>query len=465
MISIPLADLKPALAGLGKVISSRVKLKCLRCVRVDATPEKVTLTGTDLDIRVQVTLPEACTATITSFLLPLNRLQSMARGLPPRSHLYLEEGKISGDLGGTRVIEEVESPALREFPEESEFHTEPVLLPESFSQRFMEAMQCASTDETRYVLNGVALDVSGPPDSGHYLVGTDGRHLFSANSFTLPLAQSLIIPSHKILTWRGLTGAWTLASQLQGDTHIVRIVAGNWTLTARTIDGKYPDWRQVVPHFRKHRTVVTLPEDHDFSKIVNGLPGGDLKDKPVELVIENGTVAVRDTLAGEKIPLTTATAKGPDVTIQVNRHYLTKAFDYGLNRLGIIDEISAMQLTREGRQMVIMPVRLTREPIPKEEQPAPQEPQPESKPMTETNGHQTTGANRSTTPVTPAAEKPAIEVAIEKLDAFKGTFREALIGLTELTTLLKQSVREQKASEKEIHHVRQTLRSLQSVKF
>ena len=88
--------------------------------------------------------------------------------------------------------------------------------------------------------------------------------------------------------------------------------------------------------------------------------------------------------------------------------------------------------------------------------------------MTETNGHHTNGAatphlngaNRSTTP-----EKPTIEVAIEKLDAFKATFREALIGVTEITTLLKQSVRDQKAGEKEIHQVRQTLRSLQGVRI
>ena len=93
--------------------------------------------------------------------------------------------------------------------------------------------------------------------------------------------------------------------------------------------------------------------------------------------------------------------------------------------------------------------------------------------MTETNGHHTigaatphlNGANRSTTPGTPAAEKPAIEAAIEKLDAFKTVFREALIGVTEITTLLKQSVRDQKAGEKEIHQVRQTLRSLQSVRI
>ena len=88
------------------------------------------------------------------------------------------------------------------------------------------------------------------------------------------------------------------------------------------------------------------------------------------------------------------------------------------------------------------------------------------------NGHtngaatsHTNGAQRSTTPENPAAEKPAIEVALDKLDGFKATFREALIGVTEITTLLRQAVRDQKAGEKEIHQVRQTIRSLQGVRI
>ena len=92
--------------------------------------------------------------------------------------------------------------------------------------------------------------------------------------------------------------------------------------------------------------------------------------------------------------------------------------------------------------------------------------------MPATNGHTNgavtphlNGAQRSTTPVVPAAEKPAIEAAIEKLDAFKTVFREALVGVTELSTLLRQAVRDQKAGEKEVQSVRQTLRSLQSVRI
>ena len=85
-----------------------------------------------------------------------------------------------------------------------------------------------------------------------------------------------------------------------------------------------------------------------------------------------------------------------------------------------------------------------------------------------TNGATTShlnGAPRSTTPGIPAADKPAIEAAIEKLDGFKTVFREALVSITELSTLLRQAVREQKAGEKEVQSVRQTLRSLQSVRI
>ena len=39
MISLSVSDLKPALAGFAKVVSSKATLECLRCVRVDATPE------------------------------------------------------------------------------------------------------------------------------------------------------------------------------------------------------------------------------------------------------------------------------------------------------------------------------------------------------------------------------------------------------------------------------------------
>jgi len=473
MISIPISSLKPVITGLSKVVSNKSSLECLRCVRVDATPDRTSILGTDLDMFAWVRLPEANCDKQDSFLVPLERLQSMAKRFNSQAVLNIEPGRIFCDLVTGRVSENVEAPKLKEFPLEPEFGVKVVALPESFPQRFSETMGCSSTDQTRYVLNGIQLDVSDP--ASHYMVSTDGHHLFSANSFVLPISESVTIPNHKLLLWRGLSNLpWALAGQRKKNSHMVRIAAGNWTLTLRAIEGNYPNWRQVIPDTKAHRTIVTLPEEHEFTAIVNGLPGGELRDRPVDLVVENGSVSVRDTTGGPNILLAGATAKGPNIRLRLNRDYLTKAFDYGLTRIGLIDPMSSMHFTQEGRQMVVMPLRVADGQSVKEptNQTAPVEPQQERKPMPAINGHtngaatsHTNGAQRSTTPENPAAEKPAIEVALDKLDGFKATFREALIGVTEITTLLRQAVRDQKAGEKEIHQVRQTIRSLQGVRI
>ena len=160
MITIPVSELKPALAGLTKVVSNKSRLECLRCVRVDATPERTTLLGTDLDIFARVRLPEAKCDAPASFLLPFERLQAIARRFNARTILNIEPGRIFCDLGTGRVSEDIECPDIEEFPMEFAVETALVPMPESFARRVVETMGCSSTDETRYILNGILLDVS-----------------------------------------------------------------------------------------------------------------------------------------------------------------------------------------------------------------------------------------------------------------------------------------------------------------
>ena len=63
------------------------------------------------------------------------------------------------------------------------------------------------------------------------------------------------------------------------------------------------------------------------------------------------------------------------------------------------------------------------------------------------------------------AEKPALETAIAQVEILRGDCRTALAGLNKLSEALKAAQREQKSGEKEVQAVRQTLRSLQSVRI
>ena len=62
-------------------------------------------------------------------------------------------------------------------------------------------------------------------------------------------------------------------------------------------------------------------------------------------------------------------------------------------------------------------------------------------------------------------EKTALETALAQIEIVRGDFRNAIAGLNKLADSLKRVQREQKAGDREIQSVRQTLRSLQSVRI
>jgi uncharacterized phage infection (PIP) family protein YhgE len=79
---------------------------------------------------------------------------------------------------------------------------------------------------------------------------------------------------------------------------------------------------------------------------------------------------------------------------------------------------------------------------------------------------ETNGADGSAT--ASAAEKPALsalETANAQFDEIKASLRAAVAGLNKLGDTLRQAGREQRANDKEIQSVRQSIRSLQSVRL
>lgn len=75
------------------------------------------------------------------------------------------------------------------------------------------------------------------------------------------------------------------------------------------------------------------------------------------------------------------------------------------------------------------------------------------------------GTNGSFNTTNKLETKPALEAALVQVESIKAGFREAINNLTKLGDSIRHAMREQKASEKEVHSVRQTLRSLQGVRI
>ena len=86
-------------------------------------------------------------------------------------------------------------------------------------------------------------------------------------------------------------------------------------------------------------------------------------------------------------------------------------------------------------------------------------------PRTTTNGTSTTTNGNGNGNHEEPTVKPAIEVAIEKIESIKGSYREAIRGLNDLADSLKQVAREQKGTDKEVQSIRVTLEKLLSVRI
>ena len=103
------------------------------------------------------------------------------------------------------------------------------------------ALVCASTEKSRYYLNGVYLDPTG------WIVATDGHRLFAARCPAVrALPEGLILPRDTVKA--------ALAKSRRIDATLVALGGGCYTLDAgpktvlfTPIDGHFPDWRRVVP--------------------------------------------------------------------------------------------------------------------------------------------------------------------------------------------------------------------------
>lgn len=478
-ITLPMAELKPALIGLGKLIRKSGSLPVLKHIKVERTAEGwITLTATDLDAFATVRLEQPAPDEPFTMLVPHEALARTVKTCAKNDNILVAPGpKDTGYIQyglGTQLAEiEFESLPVAEFPEAPYINAAPIPLPEMLRTSIRQAFECSSTDPSRLILNGVCLDVSNA--KAHYVVGTDGRHLFSSNSFSLPLKNSLIIPNHPFLEWSvfNADGEWQLRLGMPEKDKLapLQITSRRWHFVSHPREGNYPNWRHVVPANDSAATTVEV----DAQKLDAVLQ--TIKRMPCHDTV-NATIGVANTggklhLLGKstatadwtRVPIEDAKCTGKDTTVFLNRELLSKALGFGLARMDIIDATSPLRLSNGGRQMIIMPIRTESanakpSPAPAAEQinppPPPAEQPKEETTMPEDN---TTGAKR--TPET----KPALDTALAQLEVVRGDFRNAIAGLNKLGELLRQSQRETKASGKEIESVRQTLRSLQSVRI
>jgi len=468
-LTLTVSELKSVLSGLGKIIP-RHGIPILQHIRVIRDQAGiVTLHAMDLDCCASYRFPQPIEGPIMDFLVPfepLNRILRSAKGQVALMPSKLEV-IVRTFVGQSPIDQRLETKPVEEWSPLPALTALPVPINAEAVKAIREAMDFASEDCTRMVLNSVHLDVTNP--DAHYVVGTNGRALFSANSFKFPLAESVSIPTHKFWLWNGLpVQDCTLTVQPPTKTEDVgwlKFQFADWTFTTKQQMGPYPNWRQVVPN--QFNLTLDFSEDSVTAVLlaVPNLPNSDEQNKPVTLRITKKQVFLEAHPAS--IPIPGVGINGNPVTIRFNREYLVQCLKIGLTTIELTDELSPLVFTKAGKRAVVMPLRNGEAPVtnaPTEEAP---EPTPQPQPANETPAPTSTketpmASNPTETNLTP--ESPLKDV-LKHLDDLKENLRDILRDIQHAYNLVKQAEKEKKATDKEIESVRAKLREIQAVKI
>jgi DNA polymerase III sliding clamp (beta) subunit (PCNA family) len=215
-------------------------------------------------------------------------------------------------------------------------------------QALRQALECSSQDSTRYMLNGVCIDLSEP--NCHCVVAADGRHLYSANTFRLDLKTSVIIPDRKFLNWSPFydDGNWSLSVQADKEEKPawIGIQSDHWNFLTKAIEGTYPNWRPLVLQPGPNSTRVILTEESVslLLDVIPRLPGMNDLCRSISLVLKSSGLVLRGRdQANEnwtEVPVPDGGVQGPDNEIAMNRTYLTKALRFGFSEFIVHDALS-----------------------------------------------------------------------------------------------------------------------------
>ncbi len=317
-------DLLKAITTVFGAISSKATLPILNNILIKSNgPDQIVLNGTDLELGIKT----HCPATVLlqgSVTVPAKKIYEIIRELSA-GEIEITVGKnnavnIKTNKSFFKIVglESDDFPKLPEPQAEHSFEMDRQVLKECFNLTSF----AISRDETRYTLNGVLVIFKSKKAR---FVATDGKRLACIEKEIQgggDLAFEVIIPTKTILE----------VTKAISDTHgkIKIFLAQNQVvfqidetvLISRLIEGRFPNYEQVIPKETKTKTEVDRLEFLACMKRVSLLTSQENQAVKIDFVGDKLLISSRSPNLGEAKEEIAAKITGDDLTIGFNPAYI-----------------------------------------------------------------------------------------------------------------------------------------------
>lgn len=233
------------------VVERRQTLPVLANVLMVLEDDRLSLTGTDLEVELVGRVQLATAGESGEVTVPARKLTDICKSLPEGSdiHFTLADGKATVKSGRSRFT--LSTLPAREFPNvEDGIGTHRFSLKQGQLKRLIDRTAFAmAQQDVRYYLNGMLWELQGQLLR---VVATDG-HRLAMCTLREPMQVKGEGDTQVILPRKGVL---ELVRLLMDEDEEIAIVLGNnhiramtrdFTFTSKLVDGKFPDYQRVLP--------------------------------------------------------------------------------------------------------------------------------------------------------------------------------------------------------------------------
>ncbi|MCB0369962.1 MAG: DNA polymerase III subunit beta [Bdellovibrionales bacterium] len=368
-LKIKTSELLSLLSKTQNIVEKRNAMPVLSNVLLECSNNLLTIFATDLE----VSLTDSVKAeVIESGKVAVNAksLFDIAKELPEEEVLLTKQENNWLKIAQSKSVFNIVGISPEEYPVFPSIHTKKFSLVSSqtLSEMISKTIYSVSHDQTRYHLNGVYLEKDEEHQGYYRMVATDGHRLSLVNrkmeSSSKNSLSGVIIPKkglneiNKLI--EGIQDNFEMA--IEGAQLIVRY--NSTVLMVRLIEGKYPNYNQLIPKDLKQKILVDKALLHSSLKRVSLM--SNQKSKGVTFKLSDGKMEItsNNPEMGEAKEEIDIDYKGNDFKIGFNAKYILdilNSIDDSKISIELSDQLSPGIMRPQGDESytcVVMPMRI-----------------------------------------------------------------------------------------------------------
>lgn len=318
-------NLLNAIQTVQNIVSSKITLPILGNILIETQNNSLKLITTDLDVGISCEVPVDIQEK-GAITIPTKKFSDIIKELPnedveiivkKNNLVEIECGKCRFKLMGL---------PKDEFPQFPEFKDKEIISIEQdiFKEMLDLTSFAVSHEETRYILNGILVELKG---NVLKLVATDGHRLaLSERKIDSPPSKefSVIIPIKAINELnRNLKNEGNILITLGANQALFNI--DNILIVSRLIEGSFPNYQQVIPSSLEKKIKINRQDFLAAIKRANLLTTPDFQAIKLEIFKNKMVVSKSTPDVGESREELEIEYQGKELIIGFNPHYLIDA--------------------------------------------------------------------------------------------------------------------------------------------